>query len=217
MTDSAVATRPDSPLVNKDNPWPGLLAFQEVDQEYFHGRAPETESLFRMVMRERLTVMFGLSGLGKSSLLQAGLFPRLRAAGLFPVYVRLDFSADADLTAQVLTVIGKAAKSADVEAPAALPGESLWEYFHRQDADFWNNRNRPVVPVLAFDQFEEVFTLGRSSERVSAATAALLDQLTDLAEGRPSARLKAQFDQNPEAAKEFVFSSHRYKILLSIR
>src|SRR5262245_39495833 len=60
--------------VNADNPWPGLLSFREADREFFEGRRTETEDLFRLVMRERLTVLFGLSGLGKSSLLQAGLF-----------------------------------------------------------------------------------------------------------------------------------------------
>src|SRR4051794_11617220 len=79
--------------VNAENPWPGLLAFRETDQDYFQGRRMETEDLFRLVVRERLVVLFGLSGLGKSSLLQAGLFPRLRRENVFPVYLRLDFSA----------------------------------------------------------------------------------------------------------------------------
>ena len=88
--------------VNPDNPWPGLLAFREADQGYFQGRKTETEELFRLVMRERLTVLFGLSGLGKSSLLQAGLFPMLRRESVFPVYIRLDFSAaEPDLVGEV--------------------------------------------------------------------------------------------------------------------
>src|SRR5215218_8153691 len=53
--------------VNAENPWPGLLAFGETDQGFFQGRRTETEDLFRLVMRERLVVLFGLSGLGKSS------------------------------------------------------------------------------------------------------------------------------------------------------
>ena len=40
-----------------------------------------------------LTVLFGQSGLGKTSLLQAGLFPRLREAQALPVAVRLNFDA----------------------------------------------------------------------------------------------------------------------------
>jgi Novel STAND NTPase 1 len=76
-----------SSTVSTDNPWPGLLAFREADQGYFQGRKAETEELFRLVMRERLSVLFGLSGLGKSSLLQAGLSlaaPRNHLPGLYP-------------------------------------------------------------------------------------------------------------------------------------
>src|SRR5262249_19176273 len=106
--DGAVASAPAGATVNAENPWPGLLAFRETDQGYFQGRQTETGELFRLVMRERLTILFGLSGLGKSSLLQAGLFPLLRRENIFPVYIRLDFSsARPDLAEQVRAVIAR--------------------------------------------------------------------------------------------------------------
>ena len=207
-----------SATVNPDNPWPGLLSFREADQEFFEGRRTETEDLLRLVMRERLTVLFGLSGLGKSSLLQAGLFPRLRREGILPVYVRLDFSAASpDLVAQVKSAIGLQAAAAEIEAPASRAGERLWEFLHRPDAEFWTRRNRPVMPLLAFDQFEEVFTLGRQDARRTQATDVLLDELADLAEGRPPAELKARLDEHPDEAKRYNFTRHAYKLLLSIR
>ncbi len=210
--------RPGAATLNADNPWPGLLAFREADQQFFTGRHAETDDLFRLVMRERLTVFFGLSGLGKSSLLQAGLFPLLRPANIFPVYVRLDFSAaDPDLIAQVKSAIEKQAKLAEIEAPAIEPRETLWEYFHRRDSDFWNSRNRPVMPLIVFDQFEEVFTLGRLDAQRAQATATLLEQLGDLAEGRAPSALKALLEQFPENTRNFSFSRHNCKLLLSIR
>ena len=92
--DAVASVQGGDATVSIDNPWPGLLAFRETDQGYFQGRRRETDDLFRLVMRERLVVFFGLSGLGKSSLLQAGLFPLLRREQLFPVYLRLDFSPE---------------------------------------------------------------------------------------------------------------------------
>src|SRR5215831_7517517 len=204
--------------VDPDNPWPGLLAFSESDQEFFHGRRSETEDLFRLVMRERLTVFFGLSGLGKSSLLQAGLFPLLRRESILPVYVRLDFSSpEPDLVAQVKSAIAKQAELAAIEAPPSKPDETLWEYFHRQENEFWTRRNRPAVPLIAFDQFEECFTLGRLDARRAQATEALFDQLADLAEGRPPAALKQWLDEHPDCARNFSFARHSYKLVLSIR
>jgi hypothetical protein len=206
------------PTVNADNPWPGLLAFREVDRDYFQGRRTETEDLLRLVIREKLTVFFGVSGLGKSSLLQAGLFPLLRQQGILPVYIRLDFAlGDPDLITQVKSAIAMQAELADIEAPASDARETLWEYLHRQDSGFWTRRNRPVTPLIAFDQFEETFTLGRLDAQRSEATEALFDQVADLAEGRTPPALKEWLDQHPENAKRFSFTRHPYKLLLSVR
>ena len=62
--------------LSPDNPWPGLDPFDETDQAYFHGRSAESGELLRLVRRELLTVLFGRSGLGKTSLLKAGLLDR---------------------------------------------------------------------------------------------------------------------------------------------
>ena len=218
-TDEAVLAAPATgATVNAENPWPGLLAFRETDEGYFQGRQSETEELLRLVLRERLTVLFGLSGLGKSSLLQAGLFPKLRPENVFPVYLRLDFSSKPpDLVAQAITIIAREASARRIEAPPPRDGETLWEHFHREGNNFWNARNRPVVPLLVFDQFEEIFTLGRLDPDRSAATEAFLGQLADLVECRPPAKLKARIDEHPDEASIFNFGRHYYKVLLSIR
>src|ERR1700686_2420456 len=82
-------------FLSPDNPWPGLDPFDETDREYFHGRAAESGKLLRLVRREPLTVVFGRSGLGKTSLLKAGLFPLLRSEDCLPVYLRLDHAEGA--------------------------------------------------------------------------------------------------------------------------
>ena len=76
--------------IDRDNPWPGLAPFIEDQSEFFHGRDAEIRALARFMERKALTVLFGQSGLGKSSLLMAGVFPRLRAASFCPIYLRLD-------------------------------------------------------------------------------------------------------------------------------
>ena len=90
--------------VDAHNPWPGLVAFTEELQEFFHGRAEEADELLRRVERRNLTLLFGQSGLGKSSLLQAGLFPRLRAKEYLPVSIRLDHAAGSPPLSEQVTV-----------------------------------------------------------------------------------------------------------------
>jgi WD40 repeat protein len=211
MTDEP---RIDTGTVDAENPWPGLASFREADRALFFGRETESEELFRLVLRERLTVLFGLSGLGKTSLLQAGLFPRLRDENVLPVLIRIDYSAGSPPPSeQILAALARGCQAAGAEMPAVRPGETLWELFHRQGNEFWSARNRPLTPLLVFDQFEEIFTLGNGRPE----TAELLAVLTSLTEGAPPPAVKARLDENPAEAKEFSFGRHSYKILLSLR
>ena len=69
-----------------DSPYRGLSAFEEQDAAFFFGReAVTTQLLERMswhLQGTGLLVVSGVSGAGKSSLLQAGVLPRIRGAGL---------------------------------------------------------------------------------------------------------------------------------------
>jgi hypothetical protein len=59
--------------VDERNPWLGLASFTEETRAYFYGREEEVAELARRVQRKLLTVLFGQSGLGKTSILRAGL------------------------------------------------------------------------------------------------------------------------------------------------
>ena len=212
----------DEDVVNAENPWPGLSSFTEEHSGFFHGRDEETGDIFHLIRRKVLTVLFGQSGLGKTSILQAGLFPRLRGEDFLPVYIRLNHSADApDLVAQVRDALQKACLPASPDAPASADapapreGESLWEYFHREDNDFWSARNRILVPVLVFDQFEEIFTLAAEGEKPRQRVSRLVAELASLIENRPL------LTGRPErsAAAEAVFNRDKgnFKIVLSLR
>jgi WD40 repeat protein len=204
--------------LSPDNPWPGLDPFDEADRKYFHGREAESGELLRLVRRELLTVLFGRSGLGKSSLLKAGLFPLLRGEDGLPVYVRLDHGEGAPaLREQVLAALRAACDADRVQASRPAADETLWSFFHRRDAEFWSARNRPVTPVVVFDQFEEIFTLGQASEASQARSAAFLVELGDLVENRPPEAVRAALEAEPGAARRFDFKRSTAKLVLSFR
>ncbi len=81
--------------IDERHPWLGLDSFSEDTRGFFFGRDDEVAELARRVQRKLLTVLFGQSGLGKTSILRAGLVPRLRDHGYCPIYVRIAYSADA--------------------------------------------------------------------------------------------------------------------------
>ena len=85
----------DTLKLDEQHPWPGLVAFTEDSSRYFFGRGGEEDYLFRRVRRDTTTLLFGQSGLGKTSLIQAGLLPALRDGGFLPILLRLDYASGA--------------------------------------------------------------------------------------------------------------------------
>jgi len=213
-----VSLEPNAAAVSVEQPWPGLMPFTEEASAFFHGRDAETAELVRLIKRETLTVLFGQSGLGKSSLLNAGVFPQLRSEDFLPVYIRLDVSAQAaPFAEQVKQAIRSQCERHGVEAPAPRADEPLWAYFHRKDADFWSARNRLLTPVLVFDQFEEIFTLGRHLEELEARCRVFLAELADLIEDRAPAAVARRIEQDPAYGETLDFGRRTYKVVLSFR
>ena len=66
--------------VDAEHPWLGLASFTEETRAYFYGREEEVAELCRRVQRKQLTILFGQSGLGKTSILRAGIVPTLTNA-----------------------------------------------------------------------------------------------------------------------------------------
>ena len=199
-------------LADSQHPWIGLTSFTEGDREFFAGRGDDVEQLLRLVQRDTLTLLYSISGLGKTSLLQAGLFPRLREENYLPVPIRLDYLESAGhLTTQVFDAIATSAAGAQVDVPQ--PQETLWEYFHRAENHFWSPRNDLVTPLLAFDQFEEFFTLGRETADRIRRGMEFITELADLVENRPPAALR----DDPAGTKQFTFKPVPLVVLLSMR
>lgn len=207
---------PSAPgTIDRDNPWPGLASYDESAQAYFGGRGAETAELVRRISDEAVTVLFGKSGLGKSSLLRAGVFPMLRQRGLLPVPVRLHFGGGvADAVEQIAAALFAAFDAERIEYPARAVGETLWDYLHRAGLRFWTPKVRPVQPVLVLDQFEEVFTLGRSAPGVADP---LREPLADLAENRIPAALAARVEAGDALPAALDVHARPYKLVCSLR
>lgn len=202
-------------VADAQNPWPGLNAFDETSARFFNGRDTEAAELARLVLQGGLTVLYGKSGLGKTSLLQAGLFPRVRERDVLPVYVRLDVGdRDAPLIEQLGRTLEREVGKHGVQmTPAAVDG-SLWERLHRRDFALWSATNRPLTPLFVLDQFEEVFTLGAPNRD---AIERLRIDLADLVENRIPASIIGTLEGSAEATAQLDVRRQRYKVLLSFR
>lgn len=80
------------------SPYRSLSAFSEADAALFYGRDADISTLLSTVESGRPVAVIGPSGSGKSSLVRAGLLPRLRAAGVSVTDFRPLPGTDAALT-----------------------------------------------------------------------------------------------------------------------
>jgi tetratricopeptide (TPR) repeat protein len=208
------------PTVDDGNPWIGLASFTEESRNYFYGREEEVAELARRVQRKLLTVLFGQSGLGKTSILRAGLVPRLRGQGYCPVYVRVDYSREAPEPAEQLKrAIAQTARRSGqwTQAGVAAEGETLWEFLHHRDDVLQDEHGKTLIPLLIFDQFEEVFTIAQSDEFGRARAARFIADLADLVENRPPASLESKLEADDTTAERFDFARSDYRVLISLR
>jgi hypothetical protein len=206
--------------LDPENPWLGLSSYTEETREYFHGRDDEAAELARRVQRKLLTVLFGQSGLGKTSLLRAGLVPRLRGEAFCPVYVRVDYSPESPAPAeQIKQAIFRATSEAGhwTQSGVAVAGESLWEFLHHRGDLLHDVQGRTVLPLLIFDQFEEVFTLAQADDAGRERARRFLEELADLVENRPPAELERRIDADEVDAGQFDFARADYRILIALR
>lgn len=206
--------------VDARNPWLGLASFTEETRSFFFGREEEVAELARRVQRKLLTILFGKSGLGKTSILRAGLVPKLREHGFCPVYVRIDYSPDTPEPAeQIKEAIRRAANASGqwTQAGVAAAGESLWEFLHHRDDVLRDASGATIIPLLIFDQFEELFTLAQSDDFGRARAARFVEELADLVENRAPKALEAQIERDEAATERFDFTRGDYRVLISLR
>jgi hypothetical protein len=171
--------------------YPGPRSFTGDDRHLFFGRDAEKQELFRLIVLNDLVVLFGDSGTGKTSLLQAGVCPGLEEQQYKPVFIRLNNTDEAPERQ-----VGHQLKAGGY-IPADMPEDrTLWEYFNR----FWYvDLGEVFTPVIVFDQFEELFTLYLPEQR-----AAFIGQFAAIANRRPPVGVAPEAATPPPA--KFVFS-----------
>ena len=204
----------DLTKLNDQNPWPGLASYDETSSDFFFGRGEEAAEVFRLIRLAPLTVVYGKSGLGKTSLLQAGLYPLLRGGHYLPVHLRIDFSVAANLPPfqQVIQRLKEELVRAKADYPAPGHDEDLWEYLHRKDLEVWSRDNFLLTPVLVFDQFEELFSRGGSNVELIQQ---VFDGLADLIENRIPTEIASEVPGPRRLRLDLL--SQRSRIVLSFR
>lgn len=173
--------------------YPGLKPFERAQSAVFYGRGEDVQRFVNLAVRERLVVLFAKSGIGKTSLLQAGAAPELEKQGFIPIFVRAD-KTNASLVDSIGEALEKHPSVGGRDNTGEVAGDrlTLWERMKRLEFDL---DGLPATPVLVLDQFEEVFTLGHSE----TSRRRFLGELADLANEVMPENLRATLMQRLQA------------------
>jgi len=138
-----------------DNPYPGSRAFRQEDQDRFHGRVAETAAIIDLWTANRLTIVTGPPGSGKTSLLRAGVYPLMpgkRSAILPPGHLShglwFPFAALPEHNPFTLAVL----RSWSPDVPTRLAGLTVSDFVRRF------GQGRDDVTYAAIDQLDDLIT-----------------------------------------------------------
>lgn len=166
----------DRPVRDKDrqlvNPYKGLAAFQEEDQQWFFGRDKLIKELAAEIPSTNFYSLLGASGSGKSSLISAGVLPRLREMGDYTFFQCHPGNSPFKELVEVLAGFlpsEEASPQGKEQLASSLRAEE------RSIAELLEPANKSRHVFLIIDQFEELFT---QSDKVTIQ--AFLNQVTSL-------------------------------------
>ncbi|MDP9255491.1 MAG: hypothetical protein M3Q31_02890 [Actinomycetota bacterium] len=159
--EAPVATAPDAVRERPASPYPGLEAYTEKDAAFFFGRDSEAQIIAANLLSVRLTLLFGPSGVGKSSVLRASVVASLRKRAA----ARLDDDDSPGICVVLvskwrndpLVAVASACRAAVLDLlgrhhlPDPEPGATLTEVL-----EHWGGQAGGRLLVI-FDQFEEYF------------------------------------------------------------
>ena len=144
------------------NPYQGLAAFREEDQEFFFGREQLTEQLVSTIEETPFLALLGSSGRGKSSLINAGIIPRLRESKDYLIFKTRPgndpFAEMARCIAEYLYPIREQLDQRIQQSDTlAKKLQKNPEYLSKLLQTCLQDSNKRRL-ILFIDQFEELFT-----------------------------------------------------------
>jgi len=207
--------------------YPGTRPFTENERNLFFGRNEDIERLHKQIRLEQLLVLIGKSGLGKSSLLNAGVLPLLKESSKFvPIPVRIGLADKEVSPAQVF--LNKMAPLLDFDNllwKKALPDYITNWQNPQTDESFWLTCKSLQLQysgqtiLLVFDQFEELFLHSDNNvARFAQLLAALLfGEMPQTLQNRIYEMLEKDENAFSPAEIDALFEKVNVKVVISIR
>lgn len=143
------------------SPFKFLDAYRKEDKEIFFGRDEEISKLYQLVLASRLVLVYGFSGIGKTSLIRCGLENKFESSDWLPLFIRRSQNIMDALDLEIQQAAHSAIPFSKIDEFGDENPVSISEKLKLLYLDHY----KPVF--LIFDQFEELFILANKAERAA--------------------------------------------------
>ncbi len=144
----------------KKYPFKFLDSYTRKDLDIFFGREDEVDSLYEMVFQSPIIVIYGVSGTGKTSLIQCGLANKFKPYDWLALFVRRGMNLNSSLN-KALCEAGEYEELKE-ENEVSAKSEVIINLKEKIEAAYLHS----FLPIyLIFDQFEELYVLGSKAEQ----------------------------------------------------
>ncbi len=189
--------------------YPGVKPFKRSERNLFYGRDQDVENLIDLIGLEKLVVLFSKSGYGKSSIINAGILPKIETYAL-PIVVRIGNFTNGEnlnLLGKIQSLV-KERFEGNSEASfldnLTLP-DTLWKLCKI------NQTLHQRRFVFIFDQFEEFFTYPIEDQ------VEFKEQVSELLYTQVPQNLRNKINSFSVAQQDLIATPFDARILLSIR
>ena len=212
-----------------NNPWIDIASYEVKDAYRFKGRDEDIHKFLRILVEGTMSVIYANSGVGKTSLINAGIIPKLQRDSYIPIKIVFpqDFFDKEDIDNWLYNEIKNLGlykyqdelewipKKDNLHIVDDVFNNSIWWLLHT--CQIQNKKTKKIYyPLIIFDQFEEVFT--KPSNNLGISTK-IHNKLFETISEISSNALPVNIESYLENYKEYieVDSKHYFKIIFSLR
>ena len=204
--------------MNKKHRYPGSNPFTRDLKALFFGRDNEIKELSTFINVEKLIILHGKSGLGKSSLLNAGLLPKIeKDHNYFTIPIRFtSYTEDSRLQPVDIAEqkISEFTNRDNFLNKIESENVTLWQHIKNIQ---YEHKDKKCI-LLVFDQFEELFTYPEGVDYFAKV-------LADLMHSRMPKQFRrmlslATIEKKEfltEKQRDFIYNPFNLKVIFSIR
>lgn len=193
--------------------YPGVNPFETHQRDRFFGRRKDIEDLGDLILLEKVAVLFGRSGYGKSSLINAGIIPFLQTEQpepIIPLLVRFGAYVEGVSQMPLDNLVQRLEEKVPLNPMTAfldalVDKKNLWYHFKRRQT----GESRKFI--LIFDQAEEFFSYPPEAQNQFKF------QLAELIYQHVPQNIRDEVSEMNRPEREFISTGLQVHALFSVR